>query len=180
MSQPNGIADDVGQNTPSDIDETLRFSGPPGQTQQAATGPSRPVASQSVAAASSAAPAGSASTVAQLEENILRRLMEQLQQMGIQQPQQQPAPRSSTTVAQAQPQPRPTANDDDDDDQPEEEDPWSNWQTRQAAAAAAAAPIGNQGQTSDNTWNTSDNKWNWDWTTNGKQRFMGYANMVEK
>ena len=158
MSQPNGIAEDVGQDTPSDIDETLRFSEPPGQTQQAATGPSRPVASQSVVAASSAAPVGSASTVAQLEENILRRLMEQLQQMGI----QQPAPQSSTTVAQAQPQPRRAVDDDDDDDQPEGEDPWSNWQTRQVAASAAAAPIGNRGQTSDNTWNTSDNTWKWD------------------
>ena len=157
MSQPNGIADDVGQDTPSDIDETLRFSEPPGHTQQAATGPPRPVASQSTAAASSAAPAGSASTVAQLEENILRRLVEQLQQMGFQQP-----------------APQPTANDDDDDDQPEGEDPWSGWQTRQAAVAAATTPVGNQGQTSDNTWHTSDNKWTWDWkTTNGKPTIIG-------
>ena len=147
MSEPNGIVEDVGQDTPSDIDDTVRFSGPLGRTQQEATGPSRAVASQSVVAASSAAPAGPTPTAAQLEENIVRRLMEQLQQMVIQQ-QQQPPPSQQT------------ANDDDGADPPEEEDPWSRARrtTRVVAVSVAVAPIANQGQTSDNTWNTSDNK----------------------
>ena len=70
MSQPNGIAEDAGQDTPSDIDDTVRFSGPHGRTQQEATGPSRAVASQSAAAASSAAPAEPTPTAAQLEETL--------------------------------------------------------------------------------------------------------------
>ena len=95
--QQNGIQEDDatietanGHETPSDVDETLRYSGPeqfsvPEEQppQQAATGHSQPVASQSVVAASSAAPVESAPTVAQLEENILRRLMDQLQQWEI-------------------------------------------------------------------------------------------------
>ena len=81
--------------------------------------------------------------------------MARLPQMGIQ-PQQPP--------------PQQTINDADNTGQ-SGGDPWSQSQpsNRADAVAAAAAPIANQGQTSDNTWNTSDNKWKWDWkTTNGK------------
>ena len=133
------------------------------------------MAPQSAAAAqaqSSAAPADPAPTLAQLEESIIRRLMTQLQQMGI--TQQQPQQQSSTTVAKAQPQQRRRTETTTTpavvtEPQPEEEDPWSNWQTTQTANQT-----GNQGQTSDNTWNTSDNKWKWDWqTTNGKTLING-------
>ena len=141
------------------------------QPQSAATGSSQTVTSRSMPA-SSAAPAQPTLTVAQMEENITRRLMEamstKLEQLVIQQTAQtqqspQQIPQQRRQQQRPQQQTERDAPDEEEEDATVQPDPWA----RSAAVAAAAAPITDQGQTSgsnDTNWN--NNGWNWGWQNN--------------
>ena len=117
MAQADGAVIGPDQTTPnvpgSEIDEAVQIPieepTATGQPQPEATGLPQPVESQSsqaVASASSAAPVDQALTVAHMEDNIARRLMDamsaQLERLVIQQ--QQPSPPQQQRRRQRAPQ----------------------------------------------------------------------------